>query len=131
MVILFLKNQVEHQSYEQAVEANKNSEEEAKARIRNNITSYVTAERSAYNYSSLGGISNLSISVSNSTNYLMDKVQVKVIYIKANGEVWDTKIIDFDLLEPNTKKTIRVEDTNRGVSVQYEFASIHSTALNL
>lgn len=126
-----MKNQVEHQSYEQAVEANKNSEEEAKARIRNNITSYVTAERSAYNYSSLGGISNLSISVSNSTNYLMDKVQVKVIYIKANGEVWDTKIIDFDLLEPNTKKTIRVEDTNRGVSVQYEFASIHSTALNL
>lgn len=116
---------------EQEYQNQYNQKEDAKTAIRNNISAYVTAERSAYNYSALGGISNLSITVNNNTNYLINTVNVKIIYFKANGDVWDTRIIDFNLLNPYTKSTIRVPDTNRGTSVQYEIVSIKSSELGL
>lgn len=99
--------------------------------IRNSITSYVTAERSDYQYSGLGGIYNSKISVNNNTDYLIDNVKVIVIYIKANGGVWDSRTVDFNLVGPQTKSTIKVPDTERGASVKYEIVSIKSSALGL
>jgi hypothetical protein len=79
----------------------------------------------------LGGIYNLKISVNNNTDYLIDNVKVRVIYIKANGGVWDSRIIDFNLLSPHIKSTIKVPDTERGTSVKYEIVSIKSSAVGL
>lgn len=100
-------------------------------RIRNNITFYVTSENSDYRYSDLGGIYDLSISVNNNSDYLIDEVKVQVIYIKANGDVWDTRIVDFNFLNPHTKNTIKVPDTERGTSIKHEIVSIKSAALGL
>ena len=124
-------NQMQHQQYQQDRENRINSEEDTKSSIKNNITSYVTAERNEYTYSEMGGISNLKISVTNSTDYVLDNVRVKVIYIKANGEVWDSKMVDFNMINPQSKSTIKVGDTERGTSVQYEIVSIKSNALGL
>lgn len=131
LIGIYIYNQVERQRYENARQNLANAEEDAKARIRNNITSYVTAERSGYQYNSLGGIYNLSISVNNNTSYIIDNAKVKVVYIKANGDIWDTRIVDFNLINPQSKATIRVPDTNRGTSVTYEIVSIKSSALGL
>jgi len=127
LIGLLIFNQIQHQQYQN----HRDAEENQKAMIRNNITAYVTAERSNYQYSELGGIYNLQISVNNNTNYLIDNVKVKVIYIKANGNVWNSRILDFNLLAPWTKSTIKVPDTERGTSVQYEITSIKSVALGL
>lgn len=105
-----------------------NEEEDNKATIRNNITSYVTAERNEYTYSKLGGIYNLQISVTNNTDYIIDKARVKVTYIKSNGGVWETRYVDFDLIGPQIKKTIKVPDTERGTTINYEIVSIKSNA---
>ena len=131
LIGFFIYNQIQHQQYQNDRESTINAQEDTKAMIKNNITSYVTAERNEYTYNELGGISNLKISVTNSTDYIIDIVKVKVIYIKANGEVWDSKIVDFNLLNPQTKSTIKVGDTDRGTSIQYEIVSIKSTALGL
>lgn len=131
LIGFFIYNKIEQQQNQSDRENTINAEEDAKKMIKNNITSYVTAERSEYTYSELGGISNLKISVTNSTDYLIDNVKVKVIYLKANGDVWNSKIIDFNLINPQTKSTIKVGDTERGKSVQYEIVSIKSTALEL
>lgn len=131
LIGLFIYNQIQHQQYQQDRESTINAEEDAKAMIKKNITSYVTAERNEYTFNELGGISNLKISVTNSTDYVLDNVRVKVIYIKANGEVWDSKMFDFNMLDPQTKSTIKVGDTERGTSVQYEIVSIKSNALGL
>lgn len=128
---IYIYNQVERQQYENTRQSLVNAEEDAKASIRNNITSYVTAERSSYQYSTLGGIYNLKFSVNNRTNYIIDNVKVKVVYIKANGGVWDSRIVDFNFVSPQSKATIRVPDTNRGTSVNYEIVSIKSSALDL
>lgn len=131
LIGLFIYNQIQHQQYQQDRESTINAEEDTKAMIKKNITSYVTAERNEYTFNELGGISNLKISVTNSTDYVLDNVRVKVIYIKANGEVWDSKMFDFNMLDPQTKSTIKVGDTERGTSVQYEIVSIKSNALGL
>jgi hypothetical protein len=131
LIGLFIYNQIQHQQYQQDRESTINAEEDTKAMIKKNITSYVTAERNEYTFNELGGISNLKISVTNSTDYVLDNVQVKVIYIKANGEVWDSKIVDFNMIDRQTKSTIKVGDTERGTSVQFEIVSIKSNALGL
>lgn len=120
LVGIFVYKQIENQQ-----------QDDSKATIRNNITSYVTAERNEYTYSKLGGISNLEITVTNSTDYLIDNVKVKVIYIKDNGEVWDSRTVDFNLINPHTQSTIKMPDTQRGTSIQYEIVSIKSTVLGL
>ncbi len=77
----YTKNQNENQA---------RVEEDNRAQIRNNIASYVTAERSEFKYYPIGGISDLKITVTNNTDYSMDKVTVKVNYIKTNGELWES-----------------------------------------
>ena len=131
LVVVFVFNAVQRQQVVTSRQTESDRQEDIKASIRNNITNYVTAERNQYYYSNLGGISGLRISVSNSTDYLLDNVKVKVTYIKANGDVWGNKIIDFNLVPAQTKVTLPVEDTERGVRIIYEIVSIKSNTLGL
>ncbi|THU40568.1 hypothetical protein FAM09_00185 [Niastella caeni] len=102
-----------------------------KKMVRNNIRLYVKAESNDYEHSRLGGISDLEISVTNSTDYTLDKVRVKIMYVKANGNIYETKYEDFLSIKPNSKTTHKIPDTRRGTSVKYEISSIKSKALGL
>jgi hypothetical protein len=106
-------------------------EASVKKMVRNNIRLYVKAESNDYERSRLGGISNLEISVNNPTDYTLDKVRVKIMYVKANGSIWETKYEDFHTIKPNTKVTHKIADTKRGTSVKYEISSVRSKALGL
>jgi hypothetical protein len=108
-----------------------NNEESIKRKIRNNIRAYIKAESNTYQSSNLGGISNLKITVSNSTGYTIDMVRVKITYIKANGGIWETRLEDFYAIKPNADVTHKISDTKRGTSIEYEIASIKSKALGL
>jgi hypothetical protein len=99
--------------------------------IRKNIQMYVYAGSNEYNRRGLGGISNLEISVNNASDYPIDKVRVKIMYIKANGGVHEVKYEDFHAIKPNSKATHKIPDSKRGTSVKYEIASIKSKALGL
>lgn len=120
LIGIFVFKQVENQQHD-----------DSKDTIRNNITSYVTVENNEYTYSKLGGISNLEITVTNNTEFLIDNVKVRVVYIKKNGDVWDSKTIDFNLINPHGQSTINMPDTQRGTDIQNEIVSIKSTALGL
>lgn len=106
-------------------------ESSVKKLVRNNIRLYVKAESNDYDQKTLGGISNLEITVNNPTDYTLDKVRVKIMFIKANGNIYETKYEDFSFIRPNTKATHKIPDTKRGTSVQYEIATIKSKALGL
>jgi hypothetical protein len=106
-------------------------ESSVKKMVRNNIRLYVKAESNDYDQKTLGGISNLEITVNNPTDYTLDKVRVKIMYIKANGNIYETKYEDFSFLRPNTSSTHKIPDTKRGTSVQYEIATIKSKTLGL
>jgi hypothetical protein len=108
-----------------------NNEAAVKKMVRNNIRLYVKAESNDYESKNLGGISNLEISVNNPTDYTLDKVRVKIMYIKPNGGIWETTYEDFHSIKPNSKATHKIPDTKRGTSVKYEVAAIKSKALGL
>jgi hypothetical protein len=106
-------------------------EASVKKMVRNNIRLYVKAESNDYDTKGLGGISNLEITVNNPTDYTLDKVRVKIMYIKANGSIYETKYEDYFFIRPNSKSTHRIADTKRGTSVKYEVSTIKSKALGL
>lgn len=108
-----------------------NYEQDLRIQVRNNIRSYVNVGNSEYKISGLGGIYGLSIVVNNNSNYLLDNVRVTIRYIKANGETWKEEPLDFALIPPNTKMTLRAPDSDRGTSIDYKIVSIKSTALGL
>lgn len=107
------------------------SDASLKKMVRNNIRLYVKAESNDYDKKGLGGIANLEISVTNPTNYTLDKVRVKIMYVKANGGIYETKYEDFTSIKPNSKATHKIPDSKRGTSVKYEISSIRSKALGL
>jgi hypothetical protein len=106
-------------------------DDQVKSDARVNIRSLVSVGNNAYKYSELGGIYGLELVVYNNSNYLLDKVTVKVDYIKANGEIWQTKYLEGYLIQPNTKETLKAPDSNRGTKVEYEIVSIESKEIGL
>jgi len=108
-----------------------NHEQSQKDFIKQNITQFVTAEGGTYNYSELGGISNFTVSINNTTSYLIDNVRVKIKYIKTDGDLYKNEYLDFDLLAPNSKMTLNAPSSNRGTKVEYEIESIKSNVLGL
>lgn len=108
-----------------------NNNEGRKRKIRNNIRAYVKAASNDYQHSKLGGIADLKITIDNTTDYTLDRVRVKIVYIKANGGIWETRFEDFYKIKRNSTVTHEIPDTKRGTRIVYEIASIKSKALGL
>lgn len=106
-------------------------DDQQKSDARVNINSLVRVGNNAYKYSELGGIYGLELVVYNNSSYLLDKITVKLNYIKANGEIWQTKYLDGYFIQPNSKETLKAPDSNRGTKVEYEIVSIESKEIGL
>lgn len=79
----------------------------------------------------LGGIADLKILVENNTPYLVDSIKVKVNYLKANGEIFQTILLRFDNINGNATKDLFAPNSERGVNVTCEILSINSHAMEL
>jgi hypothetical protein len=95
-----------------------NAENQRKS-IRNNWSKYITLERSQYMYAEIGGISDLSLSITNNTDYTLDEVWANVSYVKANGSIYKTETVYFSGIAPHYKQTKRAPNSDRGVTVDY------------
>jgi type II secretory pathway pseudopilin PulG len=131
LIGVFIYNQIKVQQNQQAIQNINTIQQDAKTAIRNNITSYVILQSSEFITRPIGGISGLSISVTNNTAYIIDNVKVQVNYIKTDGGVWETKYMDFALIPPNSKLTLKAPDSGRGTSVTDGIVSIKSNALGI
>ncbi len=98
--------------------------------LRNNWTSHITASRSSYNYSELGGISDLSIIITNNTEYLIDNLTVKVTIKTVNNYIYKTEYLYFENIKANSRSEQYVMPTDRGRYVDYEIISVYSDRLN-
>jgi len=121
--------------YEVSIEEGKlmhlEQKQEAEQQTRNTITTLVVANTNEYTSNGLGGISNLDITVSNKTNYIIDEVMVEVEYIKENGGIFNVEKLVMKNINPNDTKSIRAPDSNRGRTVRVSIKSIYSKQLNL
>jgi hypothetical protein len=107
------------------------SDVKLKKMVHDNIMELVKVESNDYEYKNLGGISGLKITVINPTDFMLNRVRVKVTYIKSNGGVWDTKMKDFYGIRPRSAETLKMPDSKRGTSIKYEIITIKSKDLDL
>jgi hypothetical protein len=98
--------------------------------LRNNWKTYITASRSRFNYSELGGISNLSIIVTNNTEYPIDNLAVKVTIKTVNNYIYKTEYLNFENIKANSRSEQYVMPTERGRYVDYKIISVYSDQLN-
>jgi hypothetical protein len=128
---VFTYDYIQKSNLQDHLDASAKAEEDQKASIRKSILDYLPIEASDYSVGVFGGINDLSISITNNTNYTIDQVLVKISYIKPDGATWQSVTEEFSLLSPNTIKTKRIADSERGTRVEYEIISVKSSDLGL
>jgi cytoskeletal protein RodZ len=97
---------------------------------RNNWNSYISASNNRYTYSEMGGISNLEVIVSNSTDKKIDEVQVRVDYIKTNGGTFKSETVSVSNISPNSTKSVTAPTSERGTSVKMNIESVSASAFH-
>lgn len=97
--------------------------------IKDNIHKFVT-QKVTYDYDSFfGGIDNVQVTVSNSSDFKMDEVTVQLSYIKKNGELYDTKYITISNVPAHGQKTVSGPESKRGTSVGSRITKVYSDEL--
>lgn len=102
-----------------------------KAFTREHIHELVYLTNSSYSVNFFGGISGLRVSVTNSSELMMDLVSAEVLYIKDNGETYKTETLHFNNVKPNTTQTQHAPESDRGTSVSCRISLVRSVAAGL
>ncbi len=84
---------------------------------------------SSYGIGFLGGIKDLKVVVTNRSDYPLDEAVAKVTYIKANGEVWKTKLITVNGVPAHDSKEQSVPDVGRSKKVAVSLQKLISKKL--
>ncbi|HEX8315188.1 MAG TPA: DUF4339 domain-containing protein [Flavisolibacter sp.] len=101
------------------------AEDKAKAtRLRWN--KLIHAANSNYGIGFLGGIKDLSVVITNRTDYPIDEAVAKITYIKSNGSIWKTKLITIYGVPAHDSKEQSVPDVGRGKKVKVSIQKIVS-----
>ncbi|HTE27208.1 hypothetical protein [Flavitalea sp.] len=113
------------------VQENKSLSNAAAESTRKNIRQLVSVKSNKYKTGVLGGISDLSLTVSNKSDFEIDQVEVEVAYLGPEKRVVKTQTIVFNNIKPGNQLTQEVPRTNRGVSVTTNIKVINSRSLGL
>lgn len=100
--------------------------EDATKAARKKWNKLITATNSNYGIGFLGGIKDLSVSINNRSGYPVDEAIVKVTYIKANGDIWKTKLITVQGIPAHDNKEQSVPDVGRGKKVKVSLNKVVS-----
>lgn len=100
-------------------------------KARKNIYDQVRVEASAFHVGLLGGVSDLDITVLNSSLYPLDQVAVEIKYFGPERKLVKTQTLVFNNVPAGKRRTLEAPRTNRGISIDYSVISINSKALGL
>lgn len=106
-------------------------DETAAAVVRQQLHRQVSVAAGTYKTGILGGISNLNLTVTNSSHYPLDEVAVEVKYLGPEKRVVKTQTVLFNDIAAGEQKTQEAPRSNRGVSIDYAIITIYSRALGL
>jgi len=86
----------------------------------------VSLKSNDYHVGLFGGVKDLKLSLYNNSNYTLDRVAIKVLYLKPNGQTLKEDRIEVKSVPAKGTKTISVPSSNRGVKVKYQIIHISS-----
>jgi hypothetical protein len=97
---------------------------------RNNWKQYISHRENDFEVGFFGGISDLEITVNNKTESILDEVVVKIDYIKESGDLWETKEVVVNNIQPGTNKSAKAPETSRGIKIKTEIVKITARSLS-
>ena len=100
-------------------------------KARKNLYEQVHVEASAFKVGLLGGISDLDITVQNTSLYALDQVAVEIKYFGPEKKLVKTQTLLFNNVPPGKRRTLEVPSTRRGITIDYTITGINSKALGL
>jgi hypothetical protein len=100
-------------------------------KARKNIYDQVHAEASAFKVGILGGISDLDMTVQNTSPYTLDQVAVEIKYFGPEKKLVKSQTLLFNNVPAGKRRTLEVPSTRRGITIDYSIISINSKVLGL
>jgi hypothetical protein len=81
-------------------------------------------------FGDFGGCDPFAVPIRNTTDEMIDEVDVELKYIKANGGVFKVEKVVITNIPPQYEKAVRGPGSPRGTSLQYEITGIISHGLH-
>ncbi len=111
--------------------SHKTDESPDKEAIKNSVIDQVSVSFNKYNTGTFGGISELQLTVSNSSIYPLDLVVVEVRYIQSNKKVYKTENLYFRGIRAGSGLTQEAPKSARGIKIVSRIIIINSKELGL
>ena len=91
---------------------------------KKNLWQLVSVDHNSYKTGVFGGISNLSLKVSNKSLLQLDQVEVEVLFLSPEKKTVNKQKVIFSNVSPGEQLTIDVPKSNRGVNIEYSIKKI-------
>jgi len=98
---------------------------------KKNLWQLVSVDNNAYKTGVFGGISNLSLKLSNKSLLQLDQVEVEVIFLSPERKTVNKQKVIFSNVAPGEQLTIDVPKSSRGVKVEYSIKRISTKEFEL
>lgn len=105
--------------------------EEKNRNYRNNWDRYISLSHAepSIDYT-FGGISKFQVAITNRTEYIIDQLDVRVLYIRKSGEVWQTKDVSFFNIPAGSTDQKQAPKSVNGVKVEVMIQKIICRKMN-
>jgi hypothetical protein len=97
---------------------------------RNNWPNYISVSTDATMHPEVEGLKDLSLSVHNQTDKILDEVVVKVDYITSNGKTYKSETVKLNKIGPNSTKITTAPDSDKGICVKMQIESMRAAAFH-
>jgi len=104
---------------------------EHESSIKNNIEDYISLSASKFNVGTFGGISDLQLTVSNTSPFPLDLVVVEVQYVQSNKKIFKTENLYFHNIGAGAAIMEEAPKSSRGIKVKYRITIISSKSIGI
>jgi|GEM_PF-6865941 hypothetical protein len=98
-------------------------------RDRKKVRSQLSLDTDYEYYIVLGGIENAYLYIYNNSDYYVDKIIIKVEYVRDNGNIYNTVTVTCNGIKANSKITHRLPDSGAGKSLTAYITSFYCSAI--
>ena len=98
---------------------------------KKNLWQLVSVNHNPYKTGVFGGISNLSLKLSNKSLLQLDHVEVEVLFFSPEKKTVNKQKVVFENVSPGEQLTVDVPKSNRGVKVEYSIKKISTKEFEL
>ena len=98
---------------------------------KKNLWQLVSVEPNSYKTGVFGGISNLSMKLSNKRLLQLEQVEVEVLFLSPEKKTVNKQKIVFENVSPGEQLSIEVPKSNRGVKIDYSIRKIATKEFEL